>query len=411
MDNVPDLYEQPRKKRGRPPGSRKTVTKVEQKRSGRHALPQDVPATYASRASEPAPAPVASLSEEQLAYSLEEEQLSPFSSLLRTVIRRDRAEITRVARELEVAENTIYRWMNGSSEPRAIHLKRLPDVLPEYRGSLIYAINQTFGLMLEVPSPSLHEVGKDIYYRVLELVAGSDEDDTRSWQVTQAIFEYALQHLDAERRGLAITFAKAATPLIDGIHSLRETAMRGHDPWPSSIESKAYLGSTTLAGTAAMLQRMQIWNDTDSNTRLQVEIDDYERSACAVPVMRGSRIAGVLIASSTQPNFFDDPAASQAVQEFALLLGIGLVEKEFHQVSLLHLRPMPGLRWQREQIARSYIHRILTYARKHETSRSDAERHVQHEMELEFEDMARIEMEQRRAKIEQESRVITPGQS
>jgi hypothetical protein len=320
--------------------------------------------------------------------------LTPFSSLLRNILRHDRAEINRVARELEVADNTIYRWMNGSSEPRAIHLKRLPDVLVEHRGNLSYVINQTFPGMLDTQPTGVHEVRKDIYRRVLELVATIGEEDTRFWQVSQAIFEYALLHLDAERHGLAITFARLMPPHDDGVHSLRESAMRGNPPWPFDIESKAYLGSTTLAGTSVLMQRMLVWNNTGGGDRLQVEVDDYEASACAVPVTRANRIAGALIVSSTQPLFFNDPLASLAVIEYAQLLATALSEKDFQPHSKLNLRPMPDLKLQRAQITHSYLSRILTYARKHNISRMEAEVRVRREMELEFEELGHAFVEQ-----------------
>ncbi len=123
---------------------------------------------------------------------------------------------------MDVAENTIYRWMNGSSEPRATYLKRLPDVLPEHRGNLSYVINQTFPGVLDMQTAGIREVNKDIYRRVLDLVAMTVEEDTRFWQVSQAIFEYALLHLDVERHGMAITFARLMLAHKDGIHSLRE---------------------------------------------------------------------------------------------------------------------------------------------------------------------------------------------
>src|SRR5436305_1351465 len=56
--------------------------------------------------------------DEQLAYTIAEEDISTFSGLLRSILQRDRAEIARVAKELDVTENTIYRWMNGNSDPR-----------------------------------------------------------------------------------------------------------------------------------------------------------------------------------------------------------------------------------------------------------------------------------------------------
>lgn len=413
MENGQVSGELPRKKRGRPPGSRKTTSTSEQKRSerrdeqhratsvnasntnvinGQKRIPNGAYSTFVE---------TDEVSDEQLAYTLAEEKLTPFSSLLRNILRHDRAEITRVARELEVAENTIYRWMNGSSEPRAVHLKRLPDVLLEHRGNISYVINQTFPGVLDTQSTGVREVRKDIYRRVLELVATTSEEDTCFWQASQAIFEYALLHLDAERHGLAITFARLMPPHADGIHSLRESAMRGNPPWPFDIESKAYLGSTTLAGTAVIMQRMLVWNNVGGGDRLQVEVDEYEESACAVPVMRANRIAGVLIVSSTQPMFFNDAMASQAVIEYAQLLATALPERDFQPHSVLNLRPMPNLELQRAHITQFYVSRILTYARKHGISRMEAEQRVRREMELEFEDMGRALVEQRQTKNEQ----------
>src|SRR6185312_2112529 len=134
------------------------------------------------------------------------------------------------------------------------------------------------------------------------------------------------------------------------------------------------------------LQRLQVWSDTEEG-RLPVEVDEHEHSACAVPLLRGSRIAGVLIVSSAQSDFFADPIAREAVNEYATLLSISLRDQEFQPISLLHLRPMPDFKLQRTQIARTYANRIVDSVRKHELSRRDAELRVQRDMELEFEDI------------------------
>jgi DNA-binding phage protein len=408
MINGQDAAELPRRKRGRPPGSRKTTSMSKQRRMQRQEGSPG--ATYAVGEQKQSPDGTESpllatneVNEEQLMYELAEENLTSFSNFLRSILRRDRAEITRVAREMDVAENTIYRWMSGSSDPRANHLKRLPDVLPEYRGNLSYVINQTFPGVLDMQTAGIREVRKDVYRRVLDLVALTGEEDTRFWQVSQAIFEYALLHLDVERQGMAITFARLMPPHKDGVHSLRESAMRGNAPWPFDIESKAYLGSTTLAGAAVAMQRMLVWNSVGGGDRLQVEVDDYEASACAAPVMRGGRIAGALIVSSTQSMFFNDPMACQAVVEYAQLLATALAERDFQLHTLLNLRPMPELRVQRTDITRSYVNRILIYARKYDISRWEAEMRVRGEMELEFEELARTQVEQRQSQDKQRS--------
>ena len=383
MDIDQDEPRQPRK-RGRPLGSKKKQYPM-----------QNTPADVSLQQSQDAV-----VDDEHLAYTLAEEKLSPFSSLLRHILRHDRAEIARVAKDLEVAEITIYRWMNGSSEPRAIHLKRLPEVFAEHRGNLTYAINQTFPGVLDPPSLGIREVRKDIYRRVFDLIATTPEDDARYWQVSQAIFEYALLHLDSDRRGLSIAYANLMPAHEDGIHSLREVAMRGNYPWPFSLESRAYLGSTTLAGTAAMLQRLQTWDNLGNEERLQVDIDEHERSAAACPVMYAGRIAGVLIISSTQTGFFADPMACQAVSEYAQLLALALHDEDFYPCSLLNLRPMPEVKWQRAEIGRSYVNRIIMYARKHMIARQDAEQQVIVEMEREFEELGRhLNSQPKRGKI------------
>ena len=208
MKNGQDAAELPRRKRGRPPGSRKTTSISEQKDSApRDELPAAINSSaeqkWSSFERESLPLKMNEVNEEQLTYGLVEDSPTSFSNFVHTILHHDRAEITRIAREMDVSENTIYRWMNGSSEPRAMYLKKLPDVLPEHRGNLSYVINQTFPGVLDMQMVGIREVRKDIYRRVLEIIAITTEEDTRFWQVSQAIFEYALLHLDIERHGMA----------------------------------------------------------------------------------------------------------------------------------------------------------------------------------------------------------------
>ncbi len=313
------------------------------KRRGRprkkHLAVQTPPGASAQHATESPPASSFQQStDEQLAYTIAEEHISVFSSLLRHILRHDRVQIARVAKELDIAENTIYRWMNGNSEPRATYLKSLLEVLPEHRNNLIYAINQTFPGVLDSLETGISEVQKELYCRVLELVTTTPEPDNH-----------------------------------------------------------AYLGSTTLAGVSAMLARMQTWDNLNESERLQFEVDEFERSACAYPVLRGGRISGVLIVSSTQPDFFSNPIACQAVVEYAQLLSLAFHEEEFYPFSELSLRPLPDLKWQRAEIGRSYVNRIISNARKMGVSRQEAEVCVRSDMELEFEELERIKHERRDA--------------
>ncbi|MEO8974061.1 MAG: GAF domain-containing protein [Ktedonobacteraceae bacterium] len=245
---------------------------------------------------------------------------------------------------------------------------------------------ETFTGALDTRFSNVREVKKDIYHDVLELLATIVDEETRRWQIILAIFEYALMQMDAERHGMAITYAALMPARADGIHSLYEVAMRGTEPWPFSLEGQAYLGSTTLAGTAAMEQRMLVWNSLDKTVRWQVEVDEFEKSACACPVTRAGRIAGVLIISSAQPDFFASDIACQAVAEYAHLLALAFGDDAFHPYSRLHLMPMPPLKKQREEIRETLMYRIISLARTSGLSRSDAAAQVHSTFEQEFEE-------------------------
>jgi transcriptional regulator with XRE-family HTH domain len=315
-------------------------------------------------------------------------RVTPFSRLLQQILKRDRTTLLRVATTLNVSENTLYRWMNGISEPRPAYLKQLLDVLPEHRRDLLAAMQQSFPHLADGPSiGELPAVPKELYAQVLELRAWIPEDDTRRWQILQLIFDHAIKHLDAEQLGIALTYAELMPPHEDGIHSLYEAEIRATDPWSSNQESRAFLGSTTLAGTAAMSQHLQTWSDLNPEQRRQYVVEQFERSACACPVMYAGRCAGVLIVSSTQPDFFR-PSVCQAVSEYAQLVSLGLKEEAFYDPALLHLRPMPDIHWQRQEISSSFINRVIDYARKHQLSRQEAELRVRQELEAEFEQMA-----------------------
>ena len=377
MDGEQPGQQMPRR-RGRPPGSKKKQAIVSPSSESLSAIP----ATHIS-----GDVQGRVLEEERVAYIPHEEKLSPFSRLLGHILHHNRAEIARVAKEMDIAEITLYRWMSGSSEPRQMHLKRLVEVMPEQRGNLIYAIHQTFpDVLYEYEQTSgMREVAKETYRYVLTLARDIEADDERHWQVMQHIFEIAIQQLDTERRGLAVTYAKLMPAHEDGVHSLREMVIRGQAPWPHDVENRVFLGSTTLAGTAAMTQRLQTWDNLSDDERLMVDIDEFERSAAACPVMHAGRIAGVLIVSSVLAGFFMDRIACQSVEEYALLMAAGLSESDFYAPTILKLRPMPSLRWQRAEIGRSYNSRVLVYAHKNRMSRKEAEQKVIREIEHEFE--------------------------
>ncbi|MGH2478421.1 MAG: hypothetical protein ACRDHW_02025 [Ktedonobacteraceae bacterium] len=316
-----------------------------------------------------------------------------FATLLGFLIKNDRSEILRIAREVDVSDNTVYRWLNGTSEPRHNHLQRLLHALPQAQEIRALAPGEAVRSEYTRNAPGRAgngEVQREIFHRVLEQAAIAVDDASRCWHITETIFEYALLHLDPERHGMALTYARLMPPQEDGtIHSLCEVEMRGQAPWAFALDFKTYLGSTTLAGAAAIFQRVRTWSCKDVEVRVPVGLDKNERSSCAAPVMRGGRLAGVLIVSSALPDFVYNPVIPGAVNDYAHMLATGLADKDFYPLDLLKLIPMPELDWQRDTIARTYLNRVVECARMDGLSFLEAERKVLQDLEKEFERLAR----------------------
>ena len=285
-------------------------------------------------------------------------------------------------------ENTNNLRANGSGERRLRQKrnKHVQDTPPEQNSIVSSVPQEPFFEQQGEQFPVVGKVKKDIYRSVLELLDTAPDEEARRWQIMTAVLEYAITQLDAERRGIAITYATLMPVRADGIHSLYEVTMRGTEPWPFSFESPAYLGSTTLAGAAAMNQRLLTWDTLDEAVRSQFEVDEYEKSACACPVTRVGRIAGVLIVSSAQSSFFSSTAVCQAVVEYARLLSLAFRDDMFYSYSDLRLVPMPLLKMQREEIRKTMVPRILSCVGAFHLSRSEAEARVRLALELEFEE-------------------------
>lgn len=332
--------------------------------------------------------------DEQPASTLSDDHLSLFSRTLRHILQQDRLETSRLAQTLQVTENTIYRWLNGRSDPRPANLRALLDALPEHRSELGKAIRQTFPGMLDEPLEQKRELSKGVYRQILKAIAELSIDQGQLRLLVQQLFNDIAQILDPQMRGLVLTYATVMPPQADGyIHTLREVFTCGSHPWPAHYDDRVFLGRTTLAGNAVMDMRSYTWHDLDEE-RVLVEVDDHERSACACPVTRFGQIGGVLVISSTIPELFNEAESCSIVEEAAHLLAMTLRESDLYASSLLRLAPMPSLGWQRKRINSILVERTNACMRAFGLSLHDAELRVAQEMEREFEEEGRLQIKQ-----------------
>jgi hypothetical protein len=187
------------------------------------------------------------------------------------------------------------------------------------------------------------EIPASFYVRVFQ--ANSElPPSLHSWSIADLILRQALDQLDPDRRGMALIIAKCMPPTSKGhaIRSLREIIGRGTPPWKRELEQNAILlGAESMAGYVATTGRsITTQNLKEEKSMYPAHKAEWEVSASAHPVMRGGRIAGCLIASSTQIDYFP-PSRAGLVQNYADLLVLAFEPQEFYDLESIKLGVLP----------------------------------------------------------------------
>lgn len=266
--------------------------------------------------------------------------------LLGSVI-ADAQERQRVAKELGVSAVTLFRWVSGESKPRAHNLRRLLAVLPQHRSQLLPLLEEEFDGFLtgvkEEPQPMSSETIPAEFYRQVHHTLPYLPAMLRFSSLSDLILQQALEQLDPHQSGISIIVASCMPPSVEQmIHSLRIRAGRGTPPWSRDLSQEAILlGAESLAGHVVSSGHIEM------NQRLGDEFnaapgyqDDWEESAVAVPIMLCSKIAGSLLVSSTQPDYFHSSRYG-LIESYAELLALAFDLEDFYDPQLIALWPVP----------------------------------------------------------------------
>lgn len=274
------------------------------------------------------------------------------------------AERERIANEIGVHSVTLMRWVNGETSPRAHNLRQLVRVVPkQYRAQLRTALDINVngsGVDFEADFEQA-ELPYKLIMEVLEARANTP-DLLRFWSLVRLILPEALRQLDPERLGLIITVIRCMPPTSrDGkIRSVREVVGQGTGPWSGNLEEKALLlGAESLAGYVTSSCRLEQVGDLLSNgTFLPAYKSEHEISAAACPIMRACRVAGCVLFSSTQPDYFVSEQHLELVKAYTRLIALAFDANDFYNPDLIDLHIMPPLETQQVHFA-NFRQRVL----------------------------------------------------
>jgi hypothetical protein len=310
--------------------------------------------------------------------------------LLGTII-KDRQERLRIAHALGINPITLMRWVQNDSNPRPYYLNQLLDLLPEHRSQLIELIPKEFEEFSAAPAEpdeTSADIPSSFYARVLRTAADLPPL-LHFWSLCEIILRQALEQLDPRRLGMAIIIAQCMPPSSgDMIRSLREVVGRGTPPWNRELEHKAtLLGAESMAGYAVTTGRLHSQGDLSQEGLLPYKQTAWEKSAAACPIMQNGRVAGALLTSSTQLEYFTPPRLA-LIQGYADLLMLVFGPEDFHDPSSIRLGVMPPDEEQRPHLA-DFQQRISTLMLQNANgltpiNEREAERKVWQQFEEEF---------------------------
>jgi len=272
------------------------------------------------------------------------QQNSSWQAVLQKIIQPTR-ERQRLASALGVNTITLTRWARQDSHPQRSYLAMLVKVVqPHQRAELLNALLAAYPDMQDKLLEETAEAIPSAFFRYVLQERASINEILRRHHISIAILGEALHLLDPNQLGMAVTPALCMPAVEEGkVLSLREQGGRGTVPWTADLEHKSiFLGLNSLAGHVVQSGRPD--SIVDVKTEQYIPVFAYpehlEISAAAAPIWQEGRIAGCLLAASTQRGHFTQ-SRIDLLTNFANLYTLALSPSDFHEHRLVQLRYIP----------------------------------------------------------------------
>jgi hypothetical protein len=289
--------------------------------------------------------------------------------LLREII-RNQDERKRIASVVQVNPETLRRWAASDTNPHWNEIRALlaavPDLAPLLLQDLLGAdappdlpsrMSETHEA--EAVPRVLQESEEDahlpagLYADVLQAVR--EKAGGRFLAVCRRVIPHALASLDPQRLGMEVALASCMPPggREEKVCSLIQCLSQGNPPWEPHLqmEPTLFLGAESFAGYVVSRQHWMVTpNVAEHDHLLPLKHSPHEVSVAVFPITRGECIAGCLILSSTQAEYFS-PMRLNLISEYVDLLCLAFHDTEFFHPSHIELRTMPGWEVQRKHFS------------------------------------------------------------
>ena len=265
-----------------------------------------------------------------------------WSTVLQGILKTP-GERQRLSSVLGITTMTLSRWSSGESRPQRPHLIHLMQVLPTaQRQELTDAFEKVYpDIRSWLTEESSEYIPSSFFAQVLNLRT-TTTDSLRFWRISEVVLKQALSQLDPNNLGMAIKIIQCMPPRFDGkIYSLRERAGKGTYPWAADLEHDVlFLGLESMTAYATEVRHIVNDDDLRENSSIPRYRDEHEMSAAAHAIRFEGRVAGCLLASSAELNYFTQPRQN-LVTAFSDLISLAFDKNDFYSPTMLDLRAMP----------------------------------------------------------------------
>jgi hypothetical protein len=299
-------------------------------------------------------------------------------------------EKQRLATATGITVSTLDDWATDILPPQSQIIKFIKVLQPEPRDKLVEAMKESYSnLPAWLRDEKIEEIPPGFFAEILKARTETD-NSLRFWRICDLVLSQALVQLDPNQLGLSIRVIQCVPPMVPDspIRSLRERVGKGTPPWTIDLEHDIhFLGSESLSGHATEVQGTR---NEDNLMKLKAPPavqGQYEMSSAAHPIRFEGRIAGCLLASSTQEAFFSPERLAQ-ITAFSDLIALAFERSEFYPPEQIKLSTMPPLELQRDVISHireRVMHKLhLTMLHDQPISIDVAEQQVWWEIEQEL---------------------------
>jgi len=304
----------------------------------------------------------------------------PAWSIVLQGIIKSTTERKRLASALGMSDMTLIRWASGESNPQRPHLLRLVQVLqPHHREDMVSAFEEYYPEIHSwLKSDATEAIPSEFFAHVLN-VRTTTTESLRFWRISDMVLKQALSQLDPNNLGMAVKLIQCMPPKDGKIRSIRECSGKGTPPWTADLEHDVlFLGLESMSGYATEARHVVNDDDLRKSKTVPAYQGEFEVSAVAHPIRLEGRIAGCLLASSTQEAYFSQQRVA-LLAAFSDLISLAFDKTDFYKPSLLELRFMPSPGVQKPIIA-TFRQRVT---RRFYTSARSGSRLSNPEVELE----------------------------